>query len=327
MKINNVWKVIVIILLPFLIVNFVPAQSGRGEGRLNGKVLDENGNPLENAKIVITNLMHRELSFETTSNKKGRWAFVGLGTGMWRVLVTAEGYSPAYKNTDVKQLQKNPEISIALKKIGQTAYPASQDESSLNLFDQGNKFFAKKKYDEAVSAFEQFLEKNPEAYQVYINVGNCYIQKNELDKATQEFNKVLERIRLEKEDLGGNEIAAKAMAGIGEVYFLKEDYENAKKYFKNVLDIYPTDEYLAYNLGELYFSNSEIDDAIHYFELSKQINPEWGKPYLKLGYAYLNKGDLEKAKENLRKFIEIDPDSPEIQTAQNILKYLEKQKK
>jgi tetratricopeptide (TPR) repeat protein len=245
---------------------------------------------------------------------------------MWRVLVTAEGYSPAHKDTDVSQLQRNPEIIIALKKIEQTTHTISQDRSSLNLFDQGNKFFTEKKYDEAISAFEQFLGKYPEAYQVHRNIGNCYKQKNELDKAIQEFNKVLEGIELEKEDLRGNEIAAKAMVGIGEGYLLKEDYENAQKYIKKVLDIYPEDEHLTYNMGEIYFSKNKIDDAIHYYELSKQINPEWGKPYLKLGYAYLNKGNFEEAKENLRKFIEVDPDSPEVKTAQNILKYLEKQK-
>ncbi|GAI76300.1 unnamed protein product, partial [marine sediment metagenome] len=101
MKINNGWKVIVIILLLFSTVNFAFTQGGRGKGRLKGKVLDENGNPIENAKIVFTSIRFQDLSFETTSDKKGKWAYIGLGSGMWRVSVTAEGYSPAYKETNV----------------------------------------------------------------------------------------------------------------------------------------------------------------------------------------------------------------------------------
>lgn len=269
MKINNGWKVIVIILLLFSTANFAFTQGGRGKGRLKGKVLDENGNPIENAKIVFTSIRFQDLSFETTSDKKGKWAYIGLGSGMWRVSVTAEGYSPAYKETNVKQLKKNPEINIVLKKIDQTAYGSSLDRSSLDLFDQGTKFFTEKKYDEAISAFEKFLEKYPEAFQVHLNIGSCYMQKNELDNALQEFNKVLEGIKPEKEDSGGNEIAAKAMAGIGEVYLLKGDFEKAQIYIKKVLDNNPTDEHLTYNMGEIYFSKNKIDDAIHYYELSK----------------------------------------------------------
>jgi tetratricopeptide (TPR) repeat protein len=324
MKINNGCKAIVIILFLFSTVNFVLAQSGRGKGRLKGEVLDENGNPIENAKIVLTSIKHQDLSFDTISDKKGKWSVLGLGSGMWRVSVTAEGYLPAYIDTNVKQLKGNPEIIIALEKSEQAAHINSQDRASLDLFNQGNEFFAEKKYDEAISAFEQFLEKNPEFSPVHINIGNCYIQKNELDKAAQEFNRVLEGIKPEKDDMRANEIATKAMAGMGEVYLLKGDFENAQKYIKKVLDDSPEDERMTFNMGEIYFSNNKIDEAIHYYEQSKQINPEWGKPYLKLGYAYLNKGNFEKAKENLKKFIEVDPDSPDVQTAQNILKYLEK---
>jgi uncharacterized GH25 family protein len=103
-KINNGWKVIVIILLLFATANFVPAQGGRGKGRLKGKVLDENGNPIENAKIVFTSARYQGVSFETTSDKKGKWAFIGLGSGMWRVSATAEGYSPAYKEIQKSSL-------------------------------------------------------------------------------------------------------------------------------------------------------------------------------------------------------------------------------
>jgi tetratricopeptide (TPR) repeat protein len=324
MKIDNVHKAIVVVLLLFSTANFVLAQSGRGKGRLKGEVLDENGNPIENAKIVITSMEYQDLSFEATSNKKGNWAVIGLGSGMWRVTIAAEGYSPAYTDIDVKQLKKNPKIVMALEKIKQTAHITPQDRTSLDLINQGNEFFAEKKYDEAISVFEKFLEKNPGSSQIHINIGNCYIQKNELDKAAQEFNKVLEGIKPEKDDISANEIATKAMAGMGEVYLLKGDFEKAQKYIEKVLDNYPEDERMTFNMGEIYFSNNKIGEAIHYYELSKQINPKWGKPYLKLGYAYLNKGNFEKAKENFRMFIKVDPDSPDVQTAQNILEYLEK---
>jgi hypothetical protein len=41
----------------------------------------------------------------------------------------------------------------------------------------------------------------------------------------------------------------------------------------------------------------------------------------------MNKGDYEKAKLKLNKFLELDPESPEGPTVKNIIDYLEKIKK
>jgi len=81
---------------------------------------------------------------------------------------------------------------------------------------------------------------------------------------------------------------------------------------------------LAYNVGEIYFSTQKIDEAIHYFTISTQIKPDWPLPYLKLGYVYLNKGDYSNAEANFKKFLEMDPNSPEAPTVQNILEYIAK---
>jgi len=327
MKTKKVWKLLVIIFISLSITNSASVQEGRGKGRIQGIVQDETGHLIENAEIKVTGLTYKDISFETTSDKKGEWVILGLGTGMCRIVVLAKGYYPASQDINVKQLERNPEVNFTLKKIEQSEMPTIEDESSISLFEQAQQSFAEKKYEDAISLYDQFLQKNPNAYQVYFNIGNCYKEKGELDKAMEEYHKVLEGAKEEKEDLSDNEIAAKALAAIGECYLKKEDYENAQKYFRNSIEIYPKDEALAYNVGEIYFSNNKIDEAIHYFELSKQIKPDWGKPYLKLGYVYLNKGDYEKAKENLKKFLEIEPESPEASTAKNIMEYLDKQKK
>jgi len=37
----------------------------------------------------------------------------------------------------------------------------------------------------------------------------------------------------------------------------------------------------------------------------------WPRAYHRLGLVHLNKGDLPKARENLKKFLELDPQNPE----------------
>jgi len=325
MRIKSFFKLSLFIVIMLSFTNFVLAQAGRGKARISGVVKDEQGNGIKSAKVVIQFLEDEQVMREITVDKKGEWAFMGLGTGMWRVTASAEGYISVYKDVYIQQLERNPRITLVLKKTTQTDQPMIEDESSLGLLEKTNQLFTEKKYDEAIALLKQFLEINPNVYQAFINIGDCYREKGELEKALEEYNKALEQAK--NDELMGKEMTAKALARIGECYMRKEDFETAQDYFKLSIESYPENEILAYNVGEIYFSNQKIDEAIYYFELSTQIKSDWGPPYLKLGYAYLNKGDFEKAKLNLNKFLELDPESPEAPTVKNMIDYLEKIKK
>jgi len=325
MKVEKFLKLSLIILISLLILGYVIAQGGRGKARIAGVVLDEERNPIKSAKIVIEFLKSSLVKRETTTNKKGEWAFLGLGTGRWRVTASADGYIPTYKDIYIKQLELNPKITLTLKKIEEPDKLIIEDEAFFNLLEEANLLFAEKNYDGAISLLEQFLEQNPDAYQIHLSTGDCYREKGEFDKAIEEYNKALEQA-LADEDMG-KETAAIALASLGEISLRKEDFEKAQDYFKQSIEMYPDNEILAYNVGEIYFSNRKIEEAIHYFELSTQIKPDWPASYLKLGYVYLNKGDYEKAKLNFNKFLELDPESPEAPTVKNMIDYLEKIKK
>jgi tetratricopeptide (TPR) repeat protein len=325
MKTENLLRLVLFTLFFLLIVPYTASQAGRGTARINGVVVDENSNPISSAKIVIQLQENEEIKRQTTSNKNGEWAILGLGTGMWRVIVSAEGYVQTYVDVYVRQLERNPKITLTLKKIQKIDEVVLQEDAFLSILEQANELVAEKKYDEAVATYEQVLEKNPELYQVHLSIGNCYIAKGELDKACEEYGKALEQSQ--KDESRGKEMAAKALSGMGECYLKKGDFESAQQYFRQSIDSYPENEIIPYNVGEICFANQKIDDAIHYFEQASQIKADWPPPYLKLGYSFLNKGDYDKAILNFKKFLELDPQSPEAPTIRNTIEYLEKIKK
>ncbi len=325
MKAKTFLKFSLCVLFSFLLVTYAAGQAARGKGRINGVVNDQEGNPVESAKIIMEFLGGETAKFETTSNKKGMWSYIGLGTGRWRITVTADGYAPYSTEIYAQQLEKNPKITFILTKVQSTDMPFIEDESTFEFLDQGNKLFKEKKYDEALLAFEQFLEKNPKAYQVRLNIADCYREKGEYDKAIEECNKILGEVS--QDEPMGKEITAKALAGIGECYLKKEDLENAQNYFKLSMEANPENELIAYNVGEIFFSNRKLDEAVQYFTMATQIEPEWSEPYYKLGLVYLNKGDYEDAKENLKKFLTFEQDTERSESVKNILSQLEKIKK
>lgn len=317
------------IFVLFLILGTIPitsAQEHMGKGRISGTVVDENGNHLEGVLIVVESLKYKT-KLQGDSDKKGHFAVAGMGSGYWRITASKKGYSSSSVDRDIKQLSRNTPVSFTLKKMTGFAALLADDES-FQLYDKGNLLIKEEKYDEALEVFEEFKTKYPEIYQVQLNIGMCYLKKGELDKAEAEFKLALDKtLEMHGDYKNDKATSLRGFTGLGELYIQKEDFETAQKYFSQALEISPEDEVAAYNVGEVFFSHQKIDEAIKYFELAIRIKKDWSKPYLKLGYVYLNKGDFGKALEYLRKFIEMDPENPEVLNVKNIIATIEKIKK
>lgn len=315
MKYRKFQIFIAIVLFSVLLLNPLYAQKSRGKGRLQGKVLDEAENPIENAKIVL--LFEDEVTkFETITDKKGIWSVIALGTGKFRVTASADGYVPTNTLVFVRQLTKNPPVILKLKAMDK----AVVSEDLAEFLKKGNELYKEKKYDEAITAFQKVIEKAPDVYQISYKIGDCYREKGDLHKAIEIYEEVIKKAK-EKKDIS---TAAKALGTIGGIYLNKQELEKAQSYFKQSIEMNPEDEILAYNVGEINLNSNNMDAAITYFKMASKIKPTWNVPYLKLGYAYLNKGDFATAIEMFNKVVELDPNSQEAMTAKEIIKSLPK---
>lgn len=305
---------------------FLAAQENLGRGRITGDVADETGAPVAGAKVIVESLQGTA-RLEAVTDKKGHFAVAGLGSGQWRITVSKEGYINAFTEMQVSQLKSNPPQALTMKKAaGLQGFQA--DKESQGLLDTGNVLLEEGKFDEALAAFEEFSAKYPELYQVRLNIATAHLKKGDLDKAEAEFKAVLDKIvQVHGDQAKDKSTSLRAMTGLGEVAMKKGDLDAAQRSFREALTISPEDEAAAYNVGEIFFSNQKIDEAIQYFELAIRIKSAWPKPYYRLGLAYLNKGDYPKALEYLNKFVELDPQNPEVPNVKNIISTLEKMKK
>lgn len=298
------------------------AQGGRGKGRLQGLVLDEEGNPIASAKVLLELMASESAERVEMTDKDGEWSMINLGSGNWKVTVSFEGYIPTTTSVFVSQLQRNPRVVLRLKKPEISKDAVITDEASLAYIEQATQLFNNKEYDQALVILEQFAEQNPKAYQVQLLIGDCYREKGELDKAVESYGKAIEGAKTDEKM--GQQVLAKALAALGDAYLRKNDLEQAQLYFKQSVDANPEDETLAYNVGEIYFSNQKLDEAAEYFAKATEIKPEWAPPYYKLGLVNLNKADYEKAKEYFQKFLTLEPEGELAAQAKNILEYLGK---
>lgn len=324
MEKKNVLLVFGVSALLIFVTGISIAQQGRGRGRIRGLVTDESGNPLQGAKIIAENLEYGT-KFESETKKKGNWAIGGLASGYFILVAELEGYEPSSVKIQVSQFsQNNPPITLVLKKIFiPEAEAPAQDEIDAALLQEGNRLFSEQKYTEAVGKFQSFLDENPTFYQVYINIGNCYKEMGDYDKAVAAYEKMLEKMKQENKSLEGDKNAAHALAGIGETYIMKGDIEAAKDYLQKAIDIFPGDENINFKVGEIYFKQGEAARGIEYYDKAIQINSEWAPPYRQRGYAYLNLMNYKMAIESFNKFLELAPNDPQAPTIRNLIPKLE----
>ncbi len=108
----------------------------------------------------------------------------------------------------------------------------------------------------------------------------------------------------------------------------KGDYAAAEQIFQKLAAADPANaDRMYYNAGVSIMNKSGVtnDDrkrAITAFEKSVEVNPKYAKAYNQLGLAYLGLGDYAKAREAFKKFVELDPGSPDAAAAKDMLKAL-----
>ena len=296
----------------------VQAQEGRGNGRLTGTVVDENGTPLVNATITLKYMEFNNVR-QTKSNNKGQWGFLALGKGVVQVIGEMEGYASSVTQQPVSGVAPNPEIRIVLKKGTGVAGDPNRD-----AILRAHEMFDKRQYEEALVLYQEFAQKNPANYQIGVYIANCKTELGNYDEAMAEFQKVLAEVTKETPELKGNATAALVFAGIGDIHLRRENFKLAVENFQRSIDIQPGDPALPYNVAEIMFAREKVDEAEKYYQLAIEIKPTWPKPYLKLAYVAMNRGQMDKAVEHLKKFVEIGTAEPNFAEGKALLDLLQK---
>ncbi len=266
----------------------------------SGTVESEDGKPIKGAKVILI-FSEDGTKYELTTDKKGGWRKASMRSGTWTIGFMAEGYEPQNFNVTISAIKKNPPIDVKLIPI---------PKSPLII---GDALYQQKKYDEALKEYQRILAENQDLYQVYDKIGLCYYRLNDLENATEAF-----KLMLEKEPKSQD-----TLINLSAIYFEKGDLEEGMKYFKQLDEKSLEDPSIFYNIGILLFENRQIDMAIDYLEKCIAVDRMYVNGYYQLALACLNKGDLEEAKKNLKKVIELAPESEKAALAKKMLENIE----
>src|ERR1700674_206883 len=184
-------------------------------------------------------------------------------------------------------------LAAILAAVGMLA-PASQQNpiEAARLNNLGVAYMNQQLFEKGLKAFQQAAEADPKLPIARLNQGVAYLNLQKVDDAKAAFEDTL------KQDPKN----PNAWYGLGMLAKNTGDAQAAIDAFKHVIEIDPNDPDTWYFLGTAYVQAKQFPQAIEAFEHALKINPLHASAEFGLSRAYQQSGDVEHAREHLKRF-------------------------
>ncbi len=290
------------------------AQDWKGTGRVAGTVTDTEGKPLEG--VVVRMELPGRGSTELKTDKKGKWAILGIAPGNWNIDFSAKGYTPKGKAAYLTG-QNNPNLDVKLEKAAPVGPPPEIMEalkSGDTAYKAGRYAEARAEYEKAFDAYQKLPDKkNDVLSSLHLQIARCYSQEKNYDKELEHLQFVLD--------------ADPSNADIRKLMALEAFQggllDKGVELMKGLDDAAIQDPDIYYNIGVSFFNKQKMDEAITYLTKAVTLNPSYADGYFVRGNAYLNLNKLAEAKADYKKFLEVAPaDDSRVPTVKKVVEQL-----
>ena len=293
----------------------------QGTGTARGKVLDDKGQPVEGAAILLEYQGGVTRKHTTKTSKKGEFTQVGLQPGGYRVTATKEGYQGGYVDVRVGLGEATylPDIKLTSAAAARTAAAGGAETEKANaelrqMVKDAQALAAAGKSDEAIAAFQALLTHNiavPE--EVHFRIGQLQAEKKDWAAAEASYQKVLEL----KPGHSG------ATVELANVYQISGQKDKAAALMAQATAGGEGDANVQYSTGVLHINAGRQDEAAAAFKRAIAIDPNHAESYYHLGTIALNQNNIPEAIADLEKYLSLNPTNTQnMATAQALIKAL-----
>jgi tetratricopeptide (TPR) repeat protein len=163
---------------------------------------------------------------------------------------------------------------------------------------QARKLLDKKKYDEALEAYQKSFQTNPNWKAAY-GIGSDFLRKGNYNDAVVYFRKAREI----KED------EPMIWYSLGYSFGRMNENEEAVKTLQKAVELKPNYIDAWYNLGSVLFKLERYKEAIEAYQTTVKLNPKDAEAHAFLGVAYSNLNDFGSAVESFQKAVKLAPNN------------------
>jgi len=300
------------------------AVPGFAQARVGGVVRDADGKPIRGATVKALNANVTPGQFTATTDDKGRFAMIGLRSGVWKFVAEAPGYQAQEGNAPVRQLSSgNPPLEFTLRRAIVGPPPLGKDiqselEAANGLRDAG-------RFDQAVAAYQAIKTKNPGLTMINMVIGGTYRQKAAREREGAAKHAIYSQAIAAYEEVlktdPGNELAT---VEISLTHMAAGDYDAAERLLASSVPSESASRELFYCLGELKLHKGDLAGAEAMHERALDVDPHWQPARIKLGVIASKRGDKDAAVRIFESVIAANPNGPGADEAQSYLTELKK---
>ena len=230
---------------------------------------NEKGEPIAGATVQ---LRRYGAGPDVKTDKKGRWAYLGLAGGPWDVDVVAEGFQPRKVSVRLSEIDRLPPMQMNLEAVPQAAAapaPVPKDTSAeiLAAIQRGNDLLAQKDYAGARAEYEKALAALPDNAVILRGIAQTWYGEKKIDEAIATLKRV---VLLDPADTTAPLLLANLLLEKGNL-------DEAKELLAKLPPDSIKDPGVYVNFGVLLLNQKKPADAWSYFDQAVRVAPRCGK--------------------------------------------------
>lgn len=290
---------------------------------IRGVVLDETGQPVDGATVIIESTSQAR-TVETKTNERGEFMQIGLTSGGYRVTATREALKSEPQEISVRANQSMT-VNFVLGVAGAAATAAAAADAKVRLaeltrlFEEGVVASNAQQYDAAIEKFNAAAQVNPNCFDCYNNIGFIHAQRKQFDLAEAAYK---QSTLIKPDD-------PVAYNGLATVYNALRRFDEAATASARATELAVAggggDADALYNQGVILWNGGKIAEAKIAFEGAVKANPNHAEAHYQLGMALVNEGNMAGAATAFETYLKLAPSGPNAATAKSLLGQLKPQ--
>ena len=102
----KLFRIVIAVAIAVMVAGAASAQS-RGNARIQGKVVDPGGQPIQDV-VVKAQMVDQTDLMQAKTNKNGEWRLNGLANGQWKIEFSKEGLDPVRQQFEIRDDRAAP---------------------------------------------------------------------------------------------------------------------------------------------------------------------------------------------------------------------------